>query len=454
MANVLLISYDNDSHIPYFPMNLFYLAGALKHANHTVGIWLQDVHHGREEALTKILDENPFDIVGLGFVAGYYPYAKAKKISEAINRSRRRSKFIYILGGHGPAGEPDFFNGKLCSDCVVIGDGEKAILRIANKCKAGPADSGYSTCVIRGEPTEKDGSPLDCYSMFPMDIYKRIRYPTSNRTEFCMPILSSRGCKWKCSFCFRMREGFFERSVEAIVEEIKFLHKEYNITHFDFADELLMSSDKRTEEICESLLALPFKIKWDCNGRLNFAMKELLALMKKSGCEYVNYGIESLNQQILNQMGKGLTLDRIHQGVEDTLTSDLSPGLNILWPFPGDTIENLKNEVAFIKKYNPGHLVRTIRPPTPYPGCALWFQALEEGKVKNVEEFYENLHQNSELISINFSDIPTNEANRMLFEANRELYIDYLEKNKTKVVGEAEKVYLQGDYSFRGWRVV
>jgi len=126
MANILLIVYDNGSHIPFFPQNVFHLYAALKKEKiHNIGVWNQDLSHGRAKALTKILDENHFDIVGLGFVAGYYQYRVAKQISEAINASKRRNEINYVLGGHGPAAEPDYFLSVLQADTVVIGDGEQ-----------------------------------------------------------------------------------------------------------------------------------------------------------------------------------------------------------------------------------------------------------------------------------------------------------------------------------------
>ena len=176
-----------------------------------------------------------------------------------------------------------------------------------------------------------------------------------------------------------MRDGFYERNTKAIIDEIRFLYRKFGITHFQFADELLMSSEERTGEICDAILALPFKIKWDCNARLNFAKLPLLQTMKKAGAQYLNYGIESLNQQILNQMGKGLTLERIYQGVEDTLLSKLSPGLNFIWGFPGDTRENLTAACEFIERYDPCDELRTIRPVTPYPGTALFKKAVQMG---------------------------------------------------------------------------
>ncbi len=445
MSNVLLISYDNDSFLPLFPQNIFYLMGALQKKKHNVGVWYQDIHHQPDEFVNQLLDQEYFDVVGIGFVAGYYPYQKVKKLSKIINAHKKRKRINFVLGGHGPAGAPEFFLNKMKADTVVVGEGENAICEIAEKGKRG---------IVRADSVNGDYPSLGCYNSFPMDIYRLNRCPTSKRTDFCMPILSSRGCKWNCSFCYRMRSGFHEREIEAIMEEVRYLHKNFAISHFDFEDELLMASQKRTEGICNAILGLPFKIKWDCNGRLNYAKTILLQLMKKSGCEYVNYGIESLNQKILNQMGKGLTLDMIHQGVEATLKSGLSPGLNLLWGFPMNTEQDLRDEVAFLKKYDPCDELRTIRPVTPYPGCRLFEEAVKNGLVKDAEDFYEHLHVNSDLIAVNFMDIPTKEAHRMLYDANKELIVNYSNKRIERNLRSAKSLYYDGDTSFRGFRAV
>lgn len=92
MANVLLISYDNDAHIPFFPQNLFYLASALWSKGHAVEPYLMDIHHGITEGITTVIDILDVDVVGLGFVAGYYQYRKAKEISDAVNKSKHKKK--------------------------------------------------------------------------------------------------------------------------------------------------------------------------------------------------------------------------------------------------------------------------------------------------------------------------------------------------------------------------
>jgi anaerobic magnesium-protoporphyrin IX monomethyl ester cyclase len=451
MANVILVSYDNGSHIPFFPLNLFYLTGALRGAGHDVRILWQDLDHFPDEDITGWLDKwddftnrKPVDVVGLGFVAGYYQYAKAKRISEAVNNSKRRKEFSFVLGGHGPGADPAYFKERMGSDCVVVGDGEKALVKIAE---------GGDKGIIEGEPSTNDASPLWLYPAFQVPFYRLIRWPTSERTDFCFPILSSRGCKWHCSFCYRMRDGFHERDVKAIIDEIRYLHKHFSINHFQFADELLMSSEKRVEEICTAILGLKFRIKWDCNGRLNYSFPETLTLMRKAGCEYINYGIESLNQSILNSMGKGLTVDRIYQGVEDTLRLGLSPGLNFIWGFPGDTVENLRAAADFIIKYDPGHELRTIRPVTPYPGTPLFKKAVEMGLIKDTADFYENLHKNSDLLTVNFMDVPTIEAHRELYLANMALMKSYQEKRFKRTEKSAAGMYFENK-AFRGFREV
>ena len=176
--------------------------------------------------------------------------------------------------------------------------------------------------------------------------------------------------------------------------------------------------------------------------------------MKKSGCEYVNYGIESLDQKILNQMGKGLNINQIYNGVQNTLHSKISPGLNLIWGFPEDTEKNLMKAVEFIKQYDPCDELRTIRPVTPYPGCKLYREAIERGLLEGPEDFYEKKHKNSDLISVNFTAYSDKVAHEMLYTANSYLLINYFEKHKGKSLYQANKLYRNLNAEFRGWRAV
>ena len=69
---VLLIAYDNDSHISFFPAGLAYVASAARDAGHEVEIYQQDIYHYTEEHLTEYLTKHKFDAVGIGGCGGYY----------------------------------------------------------------------------------------------------------------------------------------------------------------------------------------------------------------------------------------------------------------------------------------------------------------------------------------------------------------------------------------------
>ena len=454
MKTILFISYDNGSYIPFFPLNLAYLSEAVVKSGENAIIWNQDLHHGTEASLTDLLNRIKIDAVGFGFCAGYYQYKKAKQISAAVNASYRRKDFAYILGGHGPAAAPEFFLQKLGADYLIVGDGEKALsnlLRSLSPNNPNPTDS--SSRIILGEPTEDDSAPIQTYERMgeAMNIYRLIRWPLSKRTDFCFPVLSSRGCRWNCSFCYRMREGFHERTVEAIIEELKWLHNHLGITHFQFADELLMNSEDRTVEISQMLK--PLGIKWMCNGRLNYAKPVVLREMKDSGCVFVNYGIEAFDDTVLKNMNKSLTKKQIIDGVEATLEAGLTPGLNIIWGNIGDTVKTLWAGAEFLKKYNEwGVQLRTIRPVTPYPGSELFKCAVENGLIKNTGDFYENLHKNSDLASVQFTGLSNDEFHHCLSIANGELIDRYLLEKHWDYNTQRYQLYEKNDTSFRGFR--
>ena len=182
-----------------------------------------------------------------------------------------------------------------------------------------------------------------------------------------------------------------------------------------------MSSVAHTEEVCREFLKRNLPIKWNCNGRLNYCSEELLQLMKDSGCVFINYGIESMDQKVLNNMKKGLNPEMITRGVEDTLKVGISPGLNFLFGNKGDNRETLKKAVDFLLKYDDFAQKRTIRPVTPYPGSPLYYDAIKLGlldKENPAEDFYEKKHLNSDLICCNFTDLSDEEFYDALKWAN------------------------------------
>lgn len=458
---VLLVIYDNDSYIHWFPQGMAYIAAVLEKNGYEVDIYNQDYNHYPEEHLTDYLNTNHYDVIGLSFIGGYYQYRKALKISVAINASKNRP--YYIIGGHGPAPEPEYFINKTEADAVVIGEGEETILDLL---KAVERSSGYEEVkgiafrsgnkVIVNERRELikdvDSIPFPAYHKFPIHYYRLLRMPHCTNKDFVMPLLSGRGCPFKCNFCYRMDKGFRPRTSSAIIEEIKMLKKNYGITYIAFSDELMVSSEERIINICEDFIRENLNIRWDCNGRLNYAKPHILSLMKKAGCVFINYGIEAMDDTVLKNMKKCLTTGQIIKGIQATLDAGISPGFNIIFGNIGDNKETLKKGVEFLLKYDDGAQMRTIRPVTPYPGCPLYYYAIEKGLLKNVEDFYESKHINSDLLSVNFTEMSDDEFNCALMEANRTLINNYRRKKDEILEQQLYDLYVSKNASFRGFR--
>lgn len=458
---ILLVAIDYDSHLPGPPLGLMYIASAIINAGHDVEVYNQDLKHYPDEHLTGYLDSNEVDAVGVSLIAGYYEYKKIKKLSAAINRSKKRP--FYIIGGHGPSPEPEFFIKKTKADAIVIGEGEVTIVNLlealenSNKLenvKGIAFRDGEKVVINERQPLieDIDSIPLPAYHIFPVDYYRLRRAPHCANSQFSMWMLSGRGCPFRCSFCYRMDEGFRPRSNEGIIEEILLLKRDYGVTYFTFQDELLMSSQERIIDVCEAFIKANLKVKWNCNGRLNFAKPHVLKLMKKAGCVFINYGIEAMDDVVLKKMNKRLTTNQIIRGIETTIQLGISPGINILFGNIGDDKETLDKAVKFFLKYDEGVELRTIRPVTPYPGSQLYYDSTKMGLIKDCEDFYENKHKNSDLITVNFTNMSDEEFYNCLYKANNTIIKNNFQIKLSGLLDQTKRLYLNQDDSFRGFR--
>jgi radical SAM superfamily enzyme YgiQ (UPF0313 family) len=382
-------------------------------------------------------------------------------LSTAINTSRNRPKW-YILGGHGPSPAPEFFLRKSGADFVVRGEGEQTVVELLDALEKGKAYQhipGVSypgkQFYVRGtdRPLMKmEDLPRPAYDLFPIEYYRLASSPNAGRTDFVMPVASARGCPFRCNFCYRMDPGVRLRSPEDILDEIVYLQMCYGITYIDFSDELLMTSEARIHSLCEAFLRHRQPFKWCCNGRLNYASRESLELMKRAGCVFVNYGIESFDDEALARMNKHLTCEQIVRGVENTTAIGLSAGLNMIWGNLGENERTLRQSVEFLKKYADTSQLRTIRPVTPYPGSDLFAYAVEHGMLKDVEEFYEEKHHNSDLLAVNFTDLTDDQFHQTLLEANKDLITTHFRRVTEETIQQARRLYCGHNTSFRGFR--
>tara|TARA_B100001769_G_C22108818_1_gene599397 strand:- start:123 stop:1769 length:1647 start_codon:yes stop_codon:yes gene_type:complete len=461
---VLFVVYDNGSYDHVFPMGVGALAAVVKRDGHDFEIWNQDMHHWPDDHLRTYLDENKFDVIIFSLIAGYYQYQKMKSLAKAINNSKNRP--FFLMGGYGPTPEPEFFINKSGCDAIGMGEGEVTIpklleaLEYNKSLETVPGLAWMENGKLKKTPRaplvhDLDSLPTIPYEKFPMNYYRMLRMPKVDATDFCFPLMSARGCSFKCTFCYRMDPGYRMRTPVKLLDEIELLYREYGINYIAFQDDLLMSSVEHTEAVCLEFLKRDLPIRWNCNGRLNYCSEELLQLMKDAGCHFINYGIESMDQKVLNNMKKGLRPEMIVKGIEDTLKVGISPGLNFIFGNIGDNEKTIEKAVDFLIKYDDFAQKRTIRPVTPYPGSPLYYEAIKRGlldKENPAEDFYERKHLNSDLICCNFTELSDEKFYDCLRWANSTLMKNYYERQKTSTLTQIDHLYKEKDATFRGFR--
>ena len=124
----MFVTKDTAQYTNWFPQGIAYLASVLLKEGYGVEIYNQDLHHYPDEHLTHYLDNNNYDVIGVGAIGGYYQYKRLIRISNAINNSR--NKPFYIIGGHCPSPEPEYFLKKTKADVAILGEGEVTIVEL------------------------------------------------------------------------------------------------------------------------------------------------------------------------------------------------------------------------------------------------------------------------------------------------------------------------------------
>jgi radical SAM superfamily enzyme YgiQ (UPF0313 family) len=451
MRFLFVVNNMRDGDLYYtFPLGIAYLATALEEEGVDVEILDLDVVSNTEEVVfNTILAE--FDCVGIGFISARFPLIK--NLLSTIRKACDITKTIMVLGGHGASATPEFMLKETGADFVICGEGEQAIKYLVRKLKTGdPVERVIERPYIKN----LDYIPFPSWHLFDMDTYSTSRerfYKGAGKLGF---ISSSRGCVGNCSFCYRMYKGYRFRTVDNILAEIEFLHCEYGIDSIFFYDEMAFSTTKRIHELLDGFERLSFNIKWNTSTRVEVLQNiDDVKRMKESGCMNIGVGVESMDVAVLKAISKRITPRQNRIAIENCSKVALDTSINVLWNMPNDTIESLWKNVEFVLEYSSWNECRTIKPITPYPGCLLYYKAIEDGKLKGPGDFYDKL-VNLDRITVNFTELSEEVMYEELYKANSAL-IDAYTKNSGK--GEAEEMkkafydlYFNFDVEFRGVR--
>jgi len=145
--------------------------------------------------------------------------------------------------------------------------------------------------------------------------------------------------------------------------------KEYFFDDDTFTDDL-----PRAEAIARRLGKLG--VTWSCNAKANVPY-ETLKVLKDNGLRLLLVGYESGNQKILNNIKKGIRLDIARQFTKDAKELGIKIHGTFILGLPGETRETIEETVRFACELDPDTLQVSIA--APYPGTALYREALEKG---------------------------------------------------------------------------
>lgn len=189
-------------------------------------------------------------------------------------------------------------------------------------------------------------------------------YRTGTQRPPFTNIFSSRGCPFSCKFC-SSHDTYQARSPENIVDELEWLVKDYDLKNFYFYDDIFTIDKKRASLICQGIIKRSLKLRWSCGTRVDCISLDLLKEMKQAGCWMVCYGIESGNQEILDQNYKGFKLAQAEKAVKMTQKAGMAAYAMMVLGLPGETKETIGKTFRFIDKINPDYTQYCVAVPFP-----------------------------------------------------------------------------------------
>lgn len=159
------------------------------------------------------------------------------------------------------------------------------------------------------------------------------------------------GCPYDCNFCSEVtKRKWRHRSIESVIEELKFLDKEMpHIKEIYWDDPTFVVDENFTQQLCNSIIENKIKVRWSCVTRANITY-DTLKIMKQANGRTMHIGLESTNQESLNNVNKNMELQEELDYLERCKKAGVMNHVCLIFGLPGDTNETLRSTVGMMKK--------------------------------------------------------------------------------------------------------
>lgn len=289
---------------------------------------------------------------------------------------RRAAEVVTIIGGpHVSALPEDTLREFPSLDIGIVGEGERPFEAIV---------SGTPRAEIRGivfrdtagrvvrTPDQEDLVSMDALPPPAWDLYELERY------AFSVSVEMARCCPFSCAFCFKAmgKRPRYKSPVKAL-DEIAHCVNAYGVRRFYFSSNGTYPLDRdHAMAVCQGLVERGLTIEWQASTRVDVLDEELIGLMKKAGCSFIDFGIESGDPEILRRCGKGTDLDRIQQTIDLCYRAGIETELNFILGLPYETRGSLENTRRLARKLRKHSTVANFAILTPFPGTEVYEMAL------------------------------------------------------------------------------
>jgi len=317
----------------------------------------------------------------IGFTAFTIQIKTAGRLADMIKQKFNHIK-ICVGGPHASAIPQDTLEEFSSFDFIVCGEGEDLIWRIFEVLENEEKLARLPGVVTRRKnnftwsPIKNlDDLPYPAWEEFDLSKYPGT-YP--HRTQLELPMISSRGCPFRCVFCCRALGGALRhRSVQSVIREIEYNIEKFNCQSIAFMDETFMSDKKWSGDFFKIIIArgLNKKITWSCSARVSDVYPEIISRMKEAGCYYIFYGMESADDITLRRIKKYITVGQIKNAVKWTKQAGIVPVGAFIIGLPGDTEKHVIKDIELSEELDLYSVTFPIA--IPFPGTELRRGALK-----------------------------------------------------------------------------
>jgi anaerobic magnesium-protoporphyrin IX monomethyl ester cyclase len=420
-----------------FPWGIAYVAKYLQNAGYCVQFLDGQALQLPKEELTGYIDKYASDWIGITAFSTQY---NAVRYLARYIKSRRNVPVV--VGGPLATYQPELVLKTTGVDVCVIGEGEITAVDLLDHWDQLDTVRGIAYkkngTVIRNPSQDKvmdlDQLPVPDFSLFEMRKYlnQHNAYARKEGTGKSIMAMTSRGCPYSCNFCSKSSSHYRSMSPTRIYEMLQILKDEFSIDEVSFGDELFLTSKRRFAELSDRLKSL--KIPWGAQARVNIVDKDLLSLVKRSGCIGLGYGIESGSQKILDNMNKKITVRQIEEAMLNTRRMNIPVKVQLIFGYPGENEETVRETIDLFKKIDhPGRRFNVI---TPLPGSKLYEDCLSQGLIKNEPEYLCAIEKSFGIgrVHVNFTKWPDDEIYPRKRAAEEAMIRNYINNSKLRKI--------------------